>query len=336
MCMETPEALALQLMRIPSPTGSEAAVVAWLAARLERHGWLVLLQEAVPGRHNIYAHRGSPEVVFSTHLDTVPPELELSLDHQTLRGRGACDAKGIAAAMIIAAEQLVAAGETRVGLLFLVGEEDGSAGAKAAAELSPRGRFLINGEPTENRLVIGQKGALRAVVRARGRTAHSGYPNLGESAVDHLLDALNAIRHLPLPNDPFLGETTLNIGRIRGGEAVNVIPSWAEADLIWRVVGDTTELRTQVQQAVAGHAEVEFPLEISPLRAENIPGWDATVVSYASDLPLLSAWGVGYQLGPGTIHLAHTDHESIRIAELHEGVDAYCRLAQTLLSLESA
>ncbi len=330
--MPDPVALALDLMQIPSVTGTEGAVVAWVATRLADHGWTVVEQPVSPGRANLLAFRDAPLVVFSTHLDTVPPLLPVWRSADALHGRGACDAKGIAAAMMVAAERLVAEGETRIGLLFLVGEEDGSDGARAAAGLSPKGRYLINGEPTENRLVIGQKGALRATLSAQGRAAHSGYPHLGESAIDSLLDTLARIRAIPLLTDPVLGDTTLNIGRLHGGEAPNVLAPSATAELMWRTVTDTTALRAAVRASLGSACRIDFTLELPVMQAPTLPGWQTTTVAYGSDLPFLGDWGVGYQLGPGSIHQAHTDGEHLLVSELHAGVEAYLRLAHTLLA----
>ena len=210
---------------------------------LEQAGWIVVRQPVDEGRFNVYAHLGGPAVVFSTHLDTVPPFIDLREDDTWLHGRGTCDAKGLAAAMIAAAERLRATGETRIGLLFVVGEENGSEGAAAAARLEPRGRFLINGEPTENQLTIGQKGVLRANLIATGRAAHSAYPDEGESAIVPLLDTLQRVQRITLPPHPVLGDMTLNIGRIEGGRAPNVIPDHARAELLFRTVMPHDDLK---------------------------------------------------------------------------------------------
>ncbi|MES2303897.1 MAG: M20/M25/M40 family metallo-hydrolase [Gemmatimonadota bacterium] len=324
--------LTRALLAIPSPTGREHAVTAWLADFLGSAGWHVERQPVRDGRENIYAHRGAPELVFSTHLDTVPPDVPFSETTTHIHGRGACDAKGIAAAMVVAAEQLVASGETRVGLLFVVGEENGSDGARVAFLLEPKGRFIINGEPTENHVVTGQKGVLRVTLEASGVAAHSGYPELGDSAVDRLLDALAAIRSIPLPSDPVLGKSTLNIGRIEGGAAPNVIAPSARAELMVRLVGDAAPVRDAITAAVTDRVKVEFPLEIPVLRAPVLPGFPAITVAYGSDLPFYTAWGTGYQLGPGTIHLAHTDHENIGKQELVDAVTQYVEVARILLA----
>ncbi len=324
--------LTRALLAIPSPTGGEQALTAWLATYLTSLGWLVERQAVRDGRENIYAHRGAPVLVFTTHLDTVPPELPYRESETHIHGRGACDAKGIAAAMVTAAEELHASGESRIGLLFVVGEENGSDGAKVAFLLEPKGRILVNGEPTENRVVTAQKGALRVTVEAVGVAAHSGYPALGDSAVDRLLDALERIRRIPLPVDPVLGACTLNIGRIEGGVAPNVVAPSARAELMVRLVGSAQPIEEAIREATGDDVTVAFPLEIPALRAPAIPGHPEATVAFASDLPFYGAWGVGYQLGPGTIHLAHTDHESIAKQELVDGVAQYVQVARTLLA----
>lgn len=332
-----PIALTRELIAIPSPTGEEGPVVDFLETVLAREGFRVTRQPVSAGRFNLYAVDPSspPVVVFSTHLDVVPPHLDPREDDEWIHGRGACDAKGLAAAMLAAALRLREQGERRVGLLFVVGEEDGSDGARAAAGLAPRGRFLINGEPTENRLAVGQKGALRVALRAAGRAAHSGYPEEGDSAVDALLDTLARIRALPLPADPVLGASTLNIGLLEGGVAPNVIPPAASAELLFRTVGDTRALRDGIRAAADPRVTVEFPLEIPSVRSAPVSGWETTVVSYASDLPFLESWGERYQLGPGSIRLAHTAEERIRKRDLLDGVDRYVRLAAALLAREA-
>jgi acetylornithine deacetylase len=329
-----PVALTRALVGIPSPTGDEGAVGAFVAGLLEQQGYNVVLQPVTPGRANVYATLDPPEVVFATHLDVVPPDLPLKEDEAFLWGRGSCDAKGLAAGMIAAADRLRVTGERRVGLLFLVGEEDGSDGARLAAELEPKGRFLINGEPTENRLSIGQKGSLRVTLTATGRAAHSGYPAQGESAVDALLETIARIRAIELPVHPLLGPSTLNIGRFEGGVAPNVVAPSARADLLFRTVEATTSLKEAILAAASPLVAVKFPHEIPCLTAPALPGWDCTTVSFTSDLPLLSDWGEGYQLGPGSILLAHTDDERIAKAELLQGVDRYAELAGQLLAEE--
>ena len=324
--------LTRALVRIDSTTGREGPAAEFLAAWLEQRGWTVLRQLVEPGRFNVYAHLGNPAVVFSTHLDTVPPFIDLREDETWLHGRGTCDAKGLAAGMIAAAERLRAAGESRLGLLFVVGEENGSEGAMAAAALEPRGRFLINGEPTENQLTIGQKGVLRANLVATGRAAHSAYPDEGESAIVPLLDTLQRARRIPLPSHPVLGDATLNIGRITGGRAPNVIPDHASAELLFRTVQPHDGLKRALEAALEPRVAVTYPLEIPSVLSTAPKGWQTTVVSFASDLPFLSSWGEGYQLGPGSIRVAHTEEERISKADLAEGISLYERLARDLLA----
>src|SRR5215210_3502433 len=325
--------LTRALVALETPTGSEAPATDFLDAALRRAGYRVVRQPVSAGRHNLYAYRDAPALVFSTHLDTVPPHVPLREDDEIIHGRGSCDAKGLAAAMVAAAERLASEGERRIGLLFVVGEENGSDGARAAADLGPRGRFLINGEPTENRLSVGQKGSLRVDLQAVGRAAHSAYPDEGVSAIAALLDTIERIRRMPLGKDPMLGDSTLNLGLIGGGVAPNVIPPMASAQLLIRTVAPTEPLKATIRSLLAPGVTVEFPVELPFHKGGNAPaGWETTVVSYASDLPFLADWGEGYQLGPGTIRVAHTSHEHIRKDDLLRGVDLYERLASDLLA----
>jgi acetylornithine deacetylase len=325
--------LTRALVALETPTGSEAAATNFLDAALRKAGYQVVRQPVTSGRHNLLAYREAPAVVFSTHLDTVPPYIPLSEDSDSIHGRGSCDAKGLAAAMVAAAERLAAGGERRIGLLFLVGEENGSDGARVAGELGPKGRYLINGEPTENRLSVGQKGSLRVDLSARGRAAHSAYPDEGVSAIAALIDTIERIRRMPLPKDPLLGPSTLNLGLISGGVAPNVIPPAATAQLLIRTVEPTGGLKQAIQSLLEPGVTAEFPVEMPFHKGGTAPaGWDTTVVSYASDLPFLLTWGEGYQLGPGTIRVAHTDQEHIRKADLLRGVELYTRLATDLLA----
>ena len=325
--------LTRALVALETPTGSEAAATDFLDDTLRHAGYQVVRQPVSAGRHNLYAFREAPTQVFSTHLDTVPPYIPLSEDGDSIRGRGSCDAKGLAAAMIAAAERLAERGERRIGLLFLVGEENGSDGARIAGELGPKGRYLINGEPTENRLSIGQKGSLRVDLTAQGRAAHSAYPEDGVSAIAALLDTIERIRRMPLPSDPLLGRSTLNLGLIGGGVAPNVVPPAAGAQLLIRTVEPTDPLKRAIRSLLADGVTAAFPVEMPFHKAGTAPaGWETTVVSYASDLPFLSAWGEGYQLGPGTIRVAHSSQEHIRKADLLQGVELYTRLATDLLA----
>ena len=331
-----PVVLARQLIDIDSTTGQEAAVAASLAAYLRDRGYSVLEQpigdDRNPGRVNVIAAVGEPVLVFSTHFDCVPPFFPSRLEGDVLYGRGACDAKGILAAQVAAAERLRAGGETRIGLVFVAGEERGSDGAIAANKIASQSRFLINGEPTDNRVGIATRGVYRVRLRTRGRAAHSGYPELGESAIEKLVDVLKALRTTPWPADELLGTTHYTVGLISGGVAPNVIPPFAEAEIIFRSVGDHAALRAALHQAVGGAADVEEVLEVPAARFHVEPGFDSAVFSYTTDIPFLGSWGTPLLLGPGSIHVAHTEREHIRIAELLEGVDVYAALAQRLLS----
>jgi len=325
--------LAAELLSIQSTTGSEGTAVDFVSRWLVGRGWNVTLQEVSRGRANVWASRSGGGVTFSTHLDTVPPYVQPRLEGTKLYGRGSSDAKGIAAAMLVAADRLVGAGEKRVELLFVVGEEKGSDGARAANNLGTKSRFLINGEPTESKLASGAKGSLRATIRIRGREAHSAYPHLGRSAIEPMLELLPTLRKLALPSDQVLGETTVNIGTIKGGTEANVIPAHAEAEIMFRLVSDVTPIKKMISDwAKKGGADVEFGSHIPAQRFATVPGFDTESVAYTSDIPLLSNWGEPFLFGPGSIHVAHTPDEYIDVNELRASVDAYERLAQTLLA----
>ncbi len=326
--------LTKALVNINSITGNEGPCGQFLRQYLSSAGFDVNLQRVSGERYNVFATRGKPSVVLSTHLDTVPPFLEAREDEHYVYGRGACDAKGIVAAQITAAERLTAEGQRDFGLLFLVGEETGSDGARAA-NLTPRGsQYLINGEPTENRLVIGTKGNMWLRIETRGRMAHSAYSELGESAIEKLLDILNDVRRLALPHDPVFGSATMNIGLISGGRAPNVVPDEAQADIMCRTVPESPEgphLKASIEALLRGRAQVQFLRETPPLRMEAIEGFDTQVVSFATDLPSLGNWGRPLLIGPGSIHEAHTENEKVAKADLLQAVEIYARLVQELL-----
>ena len=328
--------LARTLIDIESITGNELGVGQYLSDYLRRlagrHGGTVERIEVEPDRSNVLACFGRPLVTLSTHQDTVPPFIASGEDGEFIRGRGACDAKGIIACMLTAAGRLLENGVRGFALLFVVGEERNSAGAYAAAK-DPRGsRYLINGEPTGNRLALGSKGTLRYEIRASGRMAHSAYPELGESAIEKLLDALAAIRRIEMPVDRIFGPSTLNIGMISGGRAPNVIPDAADAQILIRLVGDPASTRAAVQQAVAGRAEAREVLCIPAVRLGSIPGIETTVVSYTSDIPAFNgAWGEPLLLGPGSIHAAHTPEERVPKVELVEAAEVYQHMVELLL-----
>ncbi len=326
--------LARSLIEIPSVTGDEGACCRFLMDHLARRGWRVESLPVSPQRFNVFASKGKPDVVFSTHVDTVPPFISAGEDTEYIYGRGSCDAKGIVACQVSAAERLAAEGIDRVGLLFLVGEETMSDGARAA-NLTPRGsQFLINGEPTGNKLALGTKGILWVNVRTRGKMAHSAYPELGESAIDKLLDVLTEVRRLPLSRDAVLGPTTLNVGVISGGCAPNVIAGEAQAQLMFRTVpaGEgRPDLRQEVARLLDGKCECEVVRETPPLKMASLDGFETDVFSFTTDLPSLTAWGQPFLLGPGRIDSAHTDHECVSKAELVRAIDLYTRMARTLI-----
>jgi acetylornithine deacetylase len=289
--------------------------------------------EGVTRRFNVFARWGEPIVTLSTHMDTVPPFCASREDDDCIYGRGACDAKGIIAAMIAAAERLLSDGVKNFGLLFVVGEERSSAGAMAAAR-SPRGsRYLVNGEPTENKLALASKGAMRLEVAATGRMAHSAYPELGESAIDALLDVLATIRSLPLPEDALLGPSTLNIGTISGGRAPNVIPDAAKAEILVRLVSDPSALRETFAAMAGGRVEVKEVLCIPAMKMERVEGLPTCVVSFTTDIPVFNgSWGKPLLIGPGSIHVAHTSGEKIPKRELTEAVEIYYTIVRRLLA----
>jgi acetylornithine deacetylase len=286
-----------------------------------------------PDRFNVYAEWGHPTVVLSTHMDTVPPFIESREDDENIHGRGACDAKGIIAAMIAAAENLLEEGTRNFGLLFVVGEERNSAGAEVAARFPRGARYLINGEPTESKVALGSKGILRYEIVASGKMAHSAYPELGESAIEKLLDALNSVRQLALPSDPVLGNATLNIGTIAGGRAPNIIPDAAKAELAIRLVSDGHQIDANLRAAIGDRAEVKEILTLPAMHFGALDGFPSTVVAFTTDIPVLvPAWGEPFLFGPGSIHVAHTTREKISKRELLEAVDTYARMTRMLIS----
>jgi acetylornithine deacetylase len=326
--------LARRLIEIESITENERNVALFLRDYLSGD-YQVALQEAAPNRFNVLALAGQPELVFSTHLDTVPPYVPYHEDDDYIYGRGACDAKGILAAQIEASFRLRAAGETRIGLLFLVGEERNSAGALLANKHPHGSRFLIDGEPTENKLAVGSKGSLRAEIVAHGKAAHSAYPEMGDSAILKLLDVLEQVRLMEFSRDPLLGETTCNIGILEGGSKANVIPDRARAEVMFRTVEPLEKIKRKLEAAAAGRAEIQYAFEVPIMRMNVLEGFETTVVSFTSDVPFLDRWGAPCLLGPGSILDAHTDNERISKKQLLEGIDLYVRLARELLSVPS-
>jgi len=335
-----PISLTRSLCQIESTTYQEGEVGDLLADLLGGRGWQVEktpVPQPADGlttgpRWNVYAGNAgeSPDLVFSTHMDTVPPYIPFSEDEEFIYGRGVSDAKGIIAAQVAAAEALRAEG-FKIGLLFVSGEERDSAGA-IVANLNPKGsRFLINGEPTGNRLALASKGALRAVIRSSGKMAHSAYPELGDSAVHKLVQVLGRMLLLPLPSIDDVGPSTINIGQIKGGYAPNVIADQAEAQVLVRLVGPSEPIRAMLIEAAADQAQVEFTLDTPFVRMCAVEGLPTMIAKFTTDIPHLSNWGQPLLLGPGSIHVAHTPFEKLAKRELFEAVALYIQVARQLL-----
>jgi acetylornithine deacetylase len=329
--------LTRALIDIDSTTGREREVGELLFRYLEdlagRTGGTVERMPVQEDRFNVLAAWGEPAVVLSTHMDTVPPFFPSSEDEEHIHGRGACDTKGGIAAMIHAIEELLAEGRRGFGLLLVVGEETDSVGAQMANRYPRGSRWLVNGEPTENRLALGAKGMLYLALEAEGRAAHSAYPELGDSAIDKLLDVLARLKTVPLPTDPVLGETTLNVGTLSGGRAANVVADQARAEVTLRTVGDTSEVRRKLAAAVHAVPGVRIAeiRETPALHLGSVPGFETTIVKYTTDIPRLGAWGEPFLLGPGSIHVAHTPEERVSKRDLIEAVGLYKEMVRRLL-----
>jgi acetylornithine deacetylase len=324
--------LTRRLVDIESITRNEGAVGDFLCDELRRRGFEAHKMAVEGTRANVLATsagHGRPEIFLSTHMDTVPPFITSSEDDSRIYGRGACDAKGIIAAQILAAEKLRDSG-VFVGLLFLVGEERDSIGAKKANEHPVGARFMINGEPTENKLALASKGALHVELVAHGKMAHSAYPELGESAIDKLVEALHRLHAMKLPDDPEVGPCTKNVGSIQGGRAPNVISDVAKADLFYRLVGPADALRSEIAEIVGNLVEVRFTRETPYLRLRTLDGLPTMVAAFTTDIPALTNWGEPLLLGPGSIHVAHTTGEFVEKAQLVEAVEIYCSMAKKL------
>ncbi len=321
-------AIAMQLMATESITGNEGRVITVAEGILTELGWNVRRISVTPGRDNLLAYGAKPvEVVFSTHLDTVPPHHPPHIEGDRLLGRGACDAKGIAAAMICAATALRDQGMA-AGVLLVVGEEAPHDGAIAANQVKNQCKVLINGEPTESKLGIGTKGAVRCTITTRGKAAHSAYPELGVSATSQLVKLLTELESLELPTHSVLGTTTVNIGGLAGGVADNVVAPDATARLMIRIVTPGNDTIALLRNWLGDRGELVVETIVQPVLLGSVAGFETDVVAYATDVPELSNWGTPYLFGPGSIHVAHTDHEYIEIAELRASVDAYQRLAR--------
>jgi acetylornithine deacetylase len=324
--------LTRELVDIDSTTGREGEAGEWIARCLEGLGYDVTRQRVSDGRINVIGVRRDPRVVFSTHFDCVPPFIASREAHGAIFGRGACDAKGILVSQIAAAERLHQQGEDRIGLLFVVGEERGSDGAQIANTIAPGSRFLINGEPTDNRLARATRGVYRARLRADGRAAHSSLPHLGESAIDKLIDALVMMRDIEWPDEPELGRAFYSVGLVNGGVAPNVISPSAEAEVMFRTTGEVEPLRALMRARLGSLVSIEDVLIVPLVKLATVPGVDTEVFSFTTDIPWLDRWGTPLLMGPGSITVAHTADEFVEIAELERAVDLYARLARDLVS----
>lgn len=325
--------LTKSLMNIPSVSGDEEPVGFYLRDYLESLGWTVELQKVSENQNNVIAYlNDTPRVFLSTHMDTVPPFIAPIEDAEKIYGRGACDAKGIIAAQITAAEQLRNEGIEDIGLLYTVEEERASTGAKVANNhpIAAKCEYLINGEPTDNDLAIGSKGALRLMLRTKGKAAHSAYPEEGDSAIEKLLDILNDIRNTSFPNDEFFGETTCNIAMLNGGLALNVIPPNAEAGMLIRLTTDTGPIKEVLDKAIAGRGELEILSYSLPVKMLSVEGFKQKVVRFTTDIPHLGNWGQPLLLGPGSILIAHTKDEFVLKSDLQKSVQLYCDLVRKL------
>ena len=318
------------LIKLKSPTGSEADLSNFLREYLQNIGLKVNLQMVTDGRYNIYAISGNPLITLSTHMDTVSPYLPYSADEGYIFGRGACDAKGIMAAQIKAAEELLKEGNHNFGLLFVVGEETFSDGARTANMVANTSKYLINGEPTENKLALGSKGSLRIKLMSEGISGHSAYPECGESAIEKLLDVLQDLRHYNYPQDKTLGMTTLNIGILKGGTQANVIPDYAEAILMYRLVNAASDVKNLVHQSISGRCQAKILYECEPQKFVTLDGFETMVASFTTDIPNLTNWGQPFLIGPGNILDAHTLQEKIKKTELKEAVGIYKNLVRRL------
>ena len=322
-------AFARELIDIDSTTGREGEAGRWLASRLRTLGYTVEEQRVDGERFNVFAHLDAPQVVLSTHYDTVPPFIPSRAADGVLYGRGACDAKGILAAQVAAAGRLRAVGYRRVGLLFVVWEERGSEGATLANHSKPGSKFLVNGEPTDSMMATGTRGILRVRLHARGRAGHSSAPEHFESAIEKLLDALVRLRDMPLPGDPVFGTTSYSVGLISGGVAPNVVPAEAQAEVMFRIVGDADDVLAAVK-ALEPLVSVEEVLRVPPVRLHTIPGFPSRSFPFTTDIPLLDQWGVPLLFGPGSFLVAHTDDEQLSIAEFEAAIESYVAIVTAL------
>ena len=319
---------------IPSVSGEEGAYAAAAGRALTAAGFAVELMPVAPGRVNVVARRGRGRILFCTHLDTVPPFIPARRIAGGIAGRGACDAKGVFVAMLAAARALIARGADDLAFLLVVGEEVDHAGARAAAAIGLKADAVLLGEPTEGRLMAAQKGILKLRLTARGRAAHSGYPETGSSAIAHLLETLDRVRALPLGTDPLLGPGLLNIGRIAGGVAANVLAPAAEAELLFRTIAPAGELITNVEAILGPEVAMAVLARTDPDHLSLLPGFETAIAGFGTDAPYLTGIGPVLLAGPGSIRVAHMAEEAIREEDLAAGVELYVQLAERILAGE--
>jgi acetylornithine deacetylase len=324
--------LAHQLMSIPSLTGGEVEIGIFLTEILYDRRYRVEKQFLIPNRFNVLAFAGRPRVILCTHMDTVPPMLPVTEDEFWLYGRGACDTKGIIASMLEAGDRLRAQGVDNFGFLFVVGEEGDGSGAKLANTLSWESEFVVVGEPTRNKMAVAQKGTLMIDLAVTGRSAHSGYPEEGVSAITGLWKILEECAAADWGNDPVLGKGAVNIGTFNGGQACNVIPGYATASLMIRTVEPRDLVEQRLRNIVGDRAEVTVVGGADPHRMHVVEGFETMVASFGSDVPYLGNLGKPLMIGPGSILDAHTAQEKISKAEMVEGAAIYERLVKKLLS----
>ena len=322
----------LKWLAVDSTSGNEREFLQLLEGMFHDDGWQITRQPVEEDRWNLLVTDGTdPQVLLSTHVDTVPPVLEVDYDGQVVRGRGACDTKGGLLAMVHAARRVRDAGIEGVGFLLVVGEEVDHRGAKEATALQLDVDRIILCEPTQNRVVTAQKGMVRCTLRTRGVAGHSAFPDDGESAVGPLLDALEAIRGHDWPTDELLGATTVNIGVIDAGVAANVFAPEARAEVLFRAVSDAEQLLHEVRSTVGGDVEMVDVVYNDPVFFDVPSGVDTCTVPFNTDAPYLADIADVWLVGPGDIRCAHSEDEQIRIGEIFDGIELYEKLIQRVL-----
>lgn len=342
--------LTIELCTIPSITENEADVVDHLTTILKKLGAHVTRENVggTVGRDNLLAvaDKNRPvDLLLTTHIDTVPPyyapKRVVGADGvERLVGRGVIDAKGIAASMIVAWQRLLETNAmvgANVGLLFVVGEETSSDGAKqaAASGFAPAVKFFIDGEPTDGLLCTAMKGVLAFDLVVKGKAGHSAYPAAGHSATHQLIDDLHRLQHASWPTTSF-GETTLNVGVMNGGVAPNVIAADASARIMMRPTIHPDEILEQVRALLTDSTALSVLTKAAPIELYTVAGEPTCVVAFGSDVPHLMPVlgpraGRPMLFGPGSILDAHTSHEQVAIDDLVAAAAAYERMCVRLL-----